>query len=418
MDIFCRQLLKTLHILKVLVYSIPILQVCLFKFFSKRSDRQSKNIWLYRPEFLTIFPGLIIWSVTQMLFLFPSKGLDDFRERINSRSSARTTGDLLNVDSKLKGVHYFGRFGTGHVDFKNIIGSNIEHLVLVPYGHMESIDNPALTFKGRGRRTSIDRDSMFAVLAQKALDEGLQVIIKPQIWLRANREKWITDIDFKDKAELAQWTSDYTDFIIHYARLSERVGASHFCIGTELTEMTRNHPEYWRSLISQVRKIYSGKIFYAGNWYKEYEQITFWKDLDLIGVQAYFPICKKDHPTLEELVAGWQGYKKQLKKLSQKLDKPILFSELGYRSSHNAASEPWVWVDDSSVSTMRVSRETQAHCYEAFFQTFWHEPWFAGALIWQWQARFDNDPHSMNENLDFTPQHKPAQDIITRWFAR
>ena len=109
----------------------------------------------------------------------------------------------------------------------------------------------------------------------------------------------------------------------------------------------------------------------------------------------------------------------RLKNISQKYKRPILFSELGYRSSDDAAIAPWEWVNGDTAQKMKISEDTQANCYEAFFQTFWHEPWFAGALIWQWQARHEqNDHHEDHAKLDFTPQNKRAQTIMATWFGR
>jgi hypothetical protein len=64
-----------------------------------------------------------------------------------------------------------------------------------------------------------------------------------------------------------------------------------------------------------------------------------------------------------------------------------------------------------------LSAETQAHCYEACFRTFWQESWFAGTFIWQWQAHYEGDTTSMASNIDFTPQHKPAQNVMAKWFG-
>ena len=35
----------------------------------------------------------------------------------------------------------------------------------------------------------------------------------------------------------------------------------------------------WRRIIGEVRKVYDGKLTYSANWYREFEQITFWMSL-------------------------------------------------------------------------------------------------------------------------------------------
>ena len=363
------------------------------------------------PGYLAIGSLLILWSFFQVL-----QGMRfEFGNKVGT---SLPSGDVpLNPAVKLKGVHYFGRFHGQELDFCNIIDNHVGQIVLVPYGYQENFDSPSLIFNQRSRRTSIDRDSLYEIMAAKASEAGLGIVIKPHIWMQTKYGKWRSDIEFKTGGHFDQWAKNYSEFILHYARLSQKIGATHFCIGTELTQLTKNHPDFWTGLIRDVRKVYHGKLFYAANWYKEYEHITFWSDLDYIGVQAYFPLCNKNNPSLDDLMLGWQGYSTKLRKMSQRLNKPVLFSELGYRSSDDAASEPWEWVEGPNAEKMKLSPETQAICYEAFFRTFWNKPWFGGALIWQWHTRYENDLESTKTNLDFTPQNKPAQAVMAKWFA-
>ncbi|MCB0664460.1 MAG: hypothetical protein KDC80_01500 [Saprospiraceae bacterium] len=361
--------------------------------------------------FYSFLPALVLWSFFQIL------GLAKYKVEF-ARDTIEYPGELRDKE-KLRGVHYFGRFRDQEINFEKICQNNIEHLVLVPYGYQAAYNRPELDFERRNRRRSFDRDSMYLVMAQKAGAEGLEVIVKPHIWMRPENGKWRSDIGFSNLEDFEKWAADYSAFILHYARLSENMGASHFCIGTELAGLTRDHDAFWRDLIKKVRKEFSGKIFYAANWYREYEQIDFWTDLDFIGVQAYFPICKRANPSVGELKEGWKVYRQRLRKISRKYNRPILFSELGYRSMEDAAIDPWAWVDHESASGTKMSEETQARCYEAFFQTFWHEPWFSGALIWQWHAGHEEEGElDVHARLDFTPQNKVAQEVMATWFGR
>jgi len=38
------------------------------------------------------------------------------------------------------------------------------------------------------------------------------------------------------------------------------------------------------------------------------EKITFWDELDYIGIQAYFPLVDNKYPTAEEISKGWNDY--------------------------------------------------------------------------------------------------------------
>ena len=62
-----------------------------------------------------------------------------------------------------------------------------------------------------------------------------------------------------------------------------------------------------------------------------------------------------------------------------------------------------------------MSQETQLNCYNAFFETFWQEDWFAGVYIWKWGVNHERT--GGDGSHFFTPQNKPAQNAMARWFA-
>jgi hypothetical protein len=52
----------------------------------------------------------------------------------------------------------------------------------------------------------------------------------------------------------------------------------------------------------------------------------------------------------------------------------------------------------------------QANCYEAALRVFANKPWFAGMFWWSW---YPNPKAGGAGNSDYTPQHKPAQGVLT-----
>jgi hypothetical protein len=124
---------------------------------------------------------------------------------------------------------------------------------------------------------------------------------------------------------------------------------------------------------------------------------------------------KNKHPTTKQVSKGWKKYFSSLESIHKKFDKKILFTELGYKSTADSAIEPWGWIDYSSNLYKPVSTETQANCYEAFFQTVWKKEWFAGVHIWQWHT---SDKDGGKDNLDFTPRKKPAENMIAKGFGK
>ena len=135
---------------------------------------------------------------------------------------------------------------------------------------------------------------------------------------------------------------------------------------------------------------------------------------NIIGIQAYFPLVTNEYPSVQQISKGWKKYLPTLKAFHKKYDRKILFTELGYKSTADSAIKPWQWIEHSSIDSSSISMETQANCYKAFFKTVWKKRWFAGVHIWQLRG----SPSRNNEQtiLDFTPQGKPAENVIAKGF--
>src|SRR5690606_29911657 len=133
-------------------------------------------------------------------------------------------------------------------------------------------------------------------------------------------------------------------------------------VGTEL-ERTSSREDDWRKVIAEIRNVYSGKLIYAAN-FTEFEQVKFWDALDYIGIQAYFPLSTKPNPELADLKSGWEKHFPKIEKLVAEYKKPVMFTEIGYCNTVDAANEPWVWPNERKKT--ELSEQMQALCYEAF----------------------------------------------------
>ncbi len=322
---------------------------------------------------------------------------------------------LVDVGQKVRSVTLDSRRAVTAETLVSLKDLGVTHLTLIVFGWQSNSSSPDLTFRTDGRWFT-ESDAGITAIATVADSLGLSVIIKPHLWVRNEKGGNLTrdKIGFSSETEWTTWESQYRTFILHYATLSENVGASLYVIGTELRRAATERPQFWRQLIRDVRHVYSGQLTYASNWYKEYQEVTFWSDLDFIGVQSYFPISSAETPSMADLKDGWKEHSRNLKSLSAAHGKPVLFTELGYRSAKGAASEPWVWAPRNTTDADVTDLALQADLYSAFFETMWVEKWFAGAIVWKWNA--DPPRSSGKDVIDFTPKGKPASDVIARWF--
>lgn len=319
-----------------------------------------------------------------------------------------------NQSEKQRGAHIFDHLDS--TNMKSYVENNYEWITMVPWaGQLDY--NDSSVGHSNGDTVEVRKTNEYYVSEiTKAKENGFKIFIKPHVWIRRpTNGTWRSDVYPDNEEDWETWKNSYTGFILRYAAVAEEANADMFCVGTEFTRLTLEKPEYWIELIDEVRKVFSGKVTYAANWYEEFEKIEFWDKLDYVGIQAYFPLTKVKNPSVKLLEQGWEKHYPAMKEVSKKSKRKIIFTEVGYKSTSDAAITPWEWVDGLEEGVKVPSNETQANCYQAFFNTVWQEDWFAGAHIWQ-ITRLEKLVRR-NYYIDFTPQGKPAEKVIAKAFG-
>lgn len=201
----------------------------------------------------------------------------------------------------------------------------------------------------------------------------------------------------------------YTDLFYEFAKLSEEFPeVKLLSIGNELKEFTKRRPQFFKELIAIIRADFPNlKLTYAANW-DEYESVSFWDDLDFIGVNPYFPLVNKETPTINEVKQALAPVKENLKTLACTTSKPILFTEYGYRSIDYSAWKAWLLGD---ITTNNHNFEAQKNAYTAFYDTFWDEDWVAGGFFWEWRIISNGEVNNPNAN-GWNVNDKPVEEII------
>lgn len=318
----------------------------------------------------------------------------------------RATGS----SSKQKGMSYsaWWRGLYSHPDsdlsLKNIAATGVNWISLVVTCYQETISSTEIF---PTVQTATDEDLIHAI--DKAHDLGLRVMLKPHLDLRSDPSRWRGQIGtaFLSEAQWAAWFSSYRKFIEHYALLAQATGAEQFCAGTELIG-TSHRAGDWRKVIAGVRASYSGPLVYAANHSGEETSITWWDAVDLIGVDTYYSLADKNNPTVQELKLSWAPHVTTLAQLSTTWQKPVIITEMGYRSIDGACRHPWDWQISGKVDV-----EEQADAYQAAFERLYTQPWLAGIFWWMWGT----DPFEGGLGDDgYTPRGKPAEDVLRQWY--
>jgi hypothetical protein len=148
-------------------------------------------------------------------------------------------------------------------------------------------------------------------------------------------------------------------------------------------------------------------LSYSANW-DHYRPITWWQDLDIIGMTTYYDLTGGKKPTVELLKESWRPLKEKILKWkgANYPNHPILFTEVGWPNQATCAQYPW----DYYRAMDKPDPEAQANCFEAFFAAWTDEPSVAGYLVWEWR----NHPgHEIGpKDPSYVPCGKPAQKVI------
>ncbi len=291
---------------------------------------------------------------------------------------------------------------------QDVNGISAEWVSILPYGFSYQ-GKPQVNYN-LSRQWWGETFSGMRALIQHAHNNDLKVMLKPMVWVMGG---WVGDFEMKSEEDWLKWEKSYRGYILEAAQIAAEEKVEMICIGTEFKVASRKREKFWRQLAKDVRKIFPGAITYAANW-DEYKDIRFWDAMDYIGLDAYFPLAQGKTPDVKALKAGWEDPYQKLKLLHKVYEKPILFTEFGYRSVDGCGWQQWE-LEGISYSS-KVNLQAQINAYQAFFEQFWGEEWFAGVFLWQW---YTNDARSGGErNSDYTPQNKPAEALIRSWFEK
>jgi len=253
-------------------------------------------------------------------------------------------------------------------------------------------------------------DEALSHAIERAHEVGLKVMLKPHLDLLDTSDgSWRGEIGCLREPDWEAWFKKYTDYIMYYAELAEKENVELFCIGTELSTAASVKGYMWRELIKKVRGVYSGKLTYAAHW-DRYLDIRFWDLLDYVGINAYFPLTEEMAPSYQDLKEAWQKWLPEIESFQARIGKPVIFPEAGCNSADGAAIRPW-----EHAPRREVNLKLQEDYYLALLETFWNKDWFYGLYWWYWGT---NPNMGGEHNRNFTPQNKPVEEVIKKWYAK
>lgn len=286
---------------------------------------------------------------------------------------------------------------------RRLAALGVDSVSLMPFAYQRQADQPRLKFLNRHPSSETDVGVIHA--ARRAHAQGFYVLWKPHIWL--SHDSWPGDIAMTTEADWRSWFRLYRRYIMHHAVLAQWAGSESFSIGVELGQTVHRDAD-WRHLIASVRRVYGGRLTYAGNWWDDYDKAEFWDVLDAVGVDAYFPLSDADDADAADLRRGARRAADALRQFARRTSRPILLTEVGF------SARPAAWIEPHREGG-EVSLEDQRLAYEAFFDTLGKPPWLEGVYIWK---VFSHPRGEGAGRPDFRFLGRPAEATIEGYFKR
>ncbi len=280
---------------------------------------------------------------------------------------------------------------------------------LTPFGRMDDLDGIDII---HDFEIPVERNlEMIRAAAAQARAQGMKVAIIPHVYVMSGR--WRGEIDPGSDARFEQWFVSYESFVSRFARLAEEIGADLFSIGVEFKSSTNFRPEQWREIIATIRSLYSGQITYSANW-DEVEYVEFWDALDVIGVNAFWPLATKPGDGYEAMRARSERVARELESLTYYWNRPVVFVEFGVKTARDSALAPWEWPEH--CDNLVYDEIYQAAAYQAMLEAMTPNPWFAGFFVW----KYISDPFDETQETPtgFSPRGKRAEQVLQSWFSR
>ena len=298
----------------------------------------------------------------------------------------------------------------------------------------------------------------------------MRVVFMPIVLLdRPRADEWRGKISPED---WTTWWNQYEDFITFYAELARRNDVDLFIVGSELIS-TEKDETHWRALIEKVRglchwtldqmfrqqvteafpgvpaeglaerlgvaklddfsfsqadpaklspeqrKVYDEfaarhrpmLLSYSANW-DHYEVPKWWDALDAVGMTSYYNVNPSEdvNPTVDALAKEWEKIRDKISAWQRTVNKPILFTEVGWPSVQGGSITPWDYYRAGGPAPVEQDR-----CMQSFLRTFADQPWVAGVLIWKWRGYPGEEGDK--DDKGYVPINKPVMKTIEQYFA-
>ncbi len=314
-------------------------------------------------------------------------------------------GDGLQNDQMLRGFNALQHKNVGwdnpaarkSVNKLASMGSNA--VIFIPFLEQSTASSLEV------RKSAAVTDAQLQAAVRYAHDVGLKVTIKPQILIPGS---WPGAINHSDHYSWKAWFSSYSKRMIECARFASGLGVDAFVIGTELTHAA-NHVE-WPQLIAQLREILPKPVIltYAAHNTDGMKAFPHWQLLDAVALTMYPSLGGSGKK--EAMQVYIDQAVEELRLAVETIKRPLWVLEIGMPSAAGASAKPWEW---HGLKSARVDLTLQRDALDIWLRAL-DKPWVNGVFVWAWYSDITSGG---KKDADYTPQNKPAEKVIRRYWT-
>lgn len=238
---------------------------------------------------------------------------------------------------------------------------------------------------------------------RQAHARGLRVLLVPHLWVESGG--WRGELDPETDEGWRRFAESYRGYVLNWAHFAESAHVDMLAAGVELRSwLTTTHAPSFFPILRDIRAAYSGLLTYAANW-DDVEQTVILGELDVIGINAFYPLTDKPDASDAELVKGGAEAAQKVKQLAELWQKPVMFNEFGYTARPDPALRPWEWPD--RMTNVKVDERAQAAAYRGLLSGMLQTPELVGGFMWRLYA--DPDDLSQEAEWGFSPRGRLAE---------
>lgn len=238
---------------------------------------------------------------------------------------------------------------------------------------------------------------------RQAHARGLRVLLVPHLWVESG--EWRGELDPASEEGWRAFAEGYRRYVLGWAAFAQRSKVDMLAVGVELRSwVTTTHAPSFFPILRDIRAAYAGPLTYAANW-DDVEQTVILGELDVIGINAFYPLTDKSNASPADLVNGGREVAKKVKALAEQWGKPVMFNEFGYTARPDPALRPWEWPD--KMSGVKVDAHAQAMAYRGLLSGMLQTPELIGGFVWRLYA--DPDDLSQEAEWGFSPRGRQAE---------